>query len=357
VWEIASRKLVGEVPRAHRQDVTALTFSPDGHHLATGSDDTTILLWDVRKLGVRPLPAAAETRITGAAEARLFIDTRSRDYRIQADGTLAPTKGHEKQKTPPLKSVTRLASASFAHCALAEGKVRCWGTTGGGVLGIPPQKGPTSWSFAEHPAPTTVPVKDPVDLQVDGSYACALERGGDLVCWGRLDYKAPVSAPGKVLGAVKSFDIANGKACATGTDSVVRCWTGAASPTPLTLTDTVQIAGAAQHTCALDKAGAVQCAGQNTYDQLGDDTGLDRSTFAPVPGVSGAISLVASHLGTCALVTGGGVVCWGQIGTTALARPTRLSALDGSTAVRIDGDAVCGMIGDRIACVDLKIRE
>jgi hypothetical protein len=35
----------------HRAPVTQLAFSPDGHRLASGSGDTTALVWDVTRLG------------------------------------------------------------------------------------------------------------------------------------------------------------------------------------------------------------------------------------------------------------------------------------------------------------------
>jgi len=37
----------------HRAPVTALTFAPDGKTLASGSADTTVLLWDLTKIGAR----------------------------------------------------------------------------------------------------------------------------------------------------------------------------------------------------------------------------------------------------------------------------------------------------------------
>ena len=43
------RHLVG-----HRADVTCVSFSPDGRHLATGSSDSTVLVWDCRRSGIEP---------------------------------------------------------------------------------------------------------------------------------------------------------------------------------------------------------------------------------------------------------------------------------------------------------------
>ena len=37
----------GEPLTGHTGAVSAVAFAPDGHTLATGSDDDTVLLWDV----------------------------------------------------------------------------------------------------------------------------------------------------------------------------------------------------------------------------------------------------------------------------------------------------------------------
>ena len=57
-WDVAARKELGSPPRqnngvtvtaefAHQKDLFALTFSPDGKWLATGSEDNTARLWNV----------------------------------------------------------------------------------------------------------------------------------------------------------------------------------------------------------------------------------------------------------------------------------------------------------------------
>ena len=58
-WDVAARKELGSPPRqnngvtvtadfAHQKDLFALAFSPDGKWLATGSEDNTARLWNVR---------------------------------------------------------------------------------------------------------------------------------------------------------------------------------------------------------------------------------------------------------------------------------------------------------------------
>ena len=46
LWDIASRKPLGEPLKAHSEGVTSVAFSPDGKTLATGSGDTTAIVWD-----------------------------------------------------------------------------------------------------------------------------------------------------------------------------------------------------------------------------------------------------------------------------------------------------------------------
>ena len=70
--------------------------------------------------------------------------------------------------------------------------------------------------------------------------------------------------------------------------------------------------------CALLSSGGVDCWGGNNWDERGDGTAADTSVPTAVVGVgdsgflSGVASLTSNGEGYCALLTSGGVDCWGS---------------------------------------------
>ena len=78
------------------------------------------------------------------------------------------------------------------------------------------------------------------------------------------------------------------------------------------LTSVQAVAAGASSTCALMSTGGVRCWGDNTYGQLGDGTTTSRLIPPPVDVLMGVQSIAIGDSHTCALLQTGGVRCWGD---------------------------------------------
>ena len=166
--------------------------------------------------------------------------------------------------------------------------------------------------------------------------SCGLEATGDLWCWGHVPesgygngsakaVQSPVPRRAALGHRFESLALGASFACGVEPGGAVACWgmndegqLGDGSRTPHFAP--VQVAGLPpatgliagyQHVCARSASGAVSCWGRNDWGQLGDGTREDRLAPVPVQGLPAASALAAGYEHTCALTTGG-PMCWGS---------------------------------------------
>jgi alpha-tubulin suppressor-like RCC1 family protein len=109
------------------------------------------------------------------------------------------------------------------------------------------------------------------------------------------------------------------------------------------------------NTCALTRAGGVECWGYNGDDELGDGHAADRSTPVAVSGLASGVTAIAEGLrNACAITRGGSVECWGASyfgalgdGTTTPHRtPVAVAGLGtGVKAISAGSDDGCAVTG------------
>lgn len=168
-------------------------------------------------------------------------------------------------------------------------------------------------------------------------HTCALTSTGGVRCWGGNDFgqlgdghTVSRSLPGTVSGlgsGVTAVAVGAFHSCALLSGGGVKCWgqnqyrqlgdgTGKERHEPVdvsSLTSGVTaITAGATHTCALLSTGGVKCWGRNADGQLGDGTTQTRPAPVDVSGLaSGVTAITAGAAHTCALLASGGLKCWG----------------------------------------------
>jgi alpha-tubulin suppressor-like RCC1 family protein len=254
--------------------------------------------------------------------------------------------------------VVAVTAGDYHTCARTSGgAVQCWGANFNGRLG--------DGTTVDHPTPVAVNglTSGVVTVAAGAHHTCAVASGGAAWCWGAnfngqlgdgttIDAPTPVAVSGLTSGVAA---VAPGlyHSCAVTIAGAVRCWgnnangqLGEGSALPAFRTTPVPVAGLGSsvvavtagemHTCASTSAGAVFCWGGNNLGQLGDGTTTGRLAPTPVTGLGSAVAgIAAGWWHTCALTTGGRVLCWGYNGNGGLG--------DGTTTDRHSPVTVTGL--------------
>ena len=231
--------------------------------------------------------------------------------------------------------VASIEAGGLDTCAVTiHGGAKCWGSNQGGRLG--------DGTTTDRSTPANViglftGVAAIRANDAGGAHTCALLTNGGLKCWGAnvngqlgdgttTESHIPVDVSGLTSG-VSDVALGTWHTCAA-TSSGVKCWGdnsfgqlgNAMTTTQTTPAGVIGLEGGAlhvatgrDHSCALVSSGSVKCWGSNFSGELGDGTTMGRLSPVDVIGLSGtvaAISAGGSH--SCALLTDGGINCWGE---------------------------------------------
>ena len=282
------------------------------------------------------------------------------------DGTTTFMRTEPVQAVGLFSGATAVTANEWGTCALASGGAKCWGLNATGQVG----DGTTTERLA--PVDVSGLTSGVASISMGGVHTCALTSGGGVKCWGNnyygqlgdgtnTNHLTPVVASGMNSG-VRAVSAGSDHTCALMTSGGVKCWgsnlrgqlgdgtyTNRSTPVDVNgLTSGVVAITAGQwNTCAVTSSGGVRCWGFNGYGQLGDGTTTDRGTPVSVSGLTSGVSAVSGkgdH--TCALMTSGGVRCWGFNGYGQLGDGTtidRLTPVDvaglasGATKIAVGG--------------------
>ena len=258
-----------------------------------------------------------------------------------------------------------LACGSYHTCAvLDDGRVKCWGSNTGGRLGIGSLtngESSTSLYYLGGRLPN-VPLgtgRDAKDVSCGLEHCCAALDDGKVKCWGQDTETLPYLGSGMYdrssewLGYLQDV-VDKSQLPVDDPEYDDDPWLNVAFPAGSFAT---RVAVGRYHSCAILADGAeVRCWGQNDSGQLGlghitfvghpsdmeaappVDLGRDQSTGAPLR-VS-KLALGSYH--SCALLTDGGIKCWGNGASGRLGYGEYISRGDGS-----------GAMGDRLPRVNL----
>jgi alpha-tubulin suppressor-like RCC1 family protein len=247
-----------------------------------------------------------------------------------------------------MSEATQVSAGSTSACALLHsGSVECWGENQDGQLGNGTKTGPEACRFGFcSTRPVLVSgITDAVEVNVGWNDACARLASGSVTCWG-------LDADGQLGHSSTEAEL---PLCEYG-------WKCSLTPIAVSgVNEATQIeAGYGGSACALIASGHIECWGENSSGQLGDGTTTGPSaTPVSVSGIADATRISASGGFACALLSGGGIDCWGGNNEGSLGDgsstvpsdvPVEVSGIAHATQVTTGLDGCALIAGGAIEC-------
>jgi alpha-tubulin suppressor-like RCC1 family protein len=188
-------------------------------------------------------------------------------------------------------------------------------------------------------------INNATGISAGGWNTCASLANRQVKCWG-------LNQNGQLGDKSTSHHF---RTLVEGPTGVVVSENADASPTPVTVTrmnNAKAVAFGLYHACALLDSGAVRCWGAGGSGQLG----IGRSIYGwkswPrwVKGIDNAVAIGAGGRSSCAVLSSGGVKCWGDAGGSS---PITVKEISSATAVSVsnEGGYVCALVaGGKVEC-------
>ena len=287
---------------------------------------------------VSGITTATSIALGGDHSCALLANGTMKCWGRNANGQLGD--GTTTDRTAPVDVSGITTATSFAlgrahTCAvLTNGTIFCWGANSQRQLGDP-----TTYQDRSTPFQQVSGITNAVSIALGSDHSCALLTDGKAMCWGynaegqlgRGGIETQDEAPGEVSGITSATSIAVGSwhSCAVLTGGTLKCWgynsqgqlgNGGGTPTYTTspidvsgITTATSIALGFSHSCALLTDGRMMCWGDNLYGGLGGGT-VPHGEYSPVfaSDIMDATGMSLGYEFTCATLSDGTVKCWGS---------------------------------------------